>query len=185
MKNKFMQPICGAALAILILTIFAPLWMSAQDGVDKEQIKEQTEGILLSQNTAARTLEGSWSVQVTIRNCQTGAALASFPSMNTFMRGGTMQEFSAGAAPLPRGPGHGVWSYQSGQNYSYAFQFFRFNADGTYAGVTRARRQVQLGSSQFNSFGNSYEAVAAIEIFNAAGSLIATACATETAVRFE
>ena len=185
MKNKFMEVIGRAALAILMLAIFAQVQVSAQDIVDKEQIKEQTEGILLSQSVGTRTLEGSWSVQVTVRNCQTNAALATFPAMNTFMRGGTMQEFSVGAAPLTRGPGHGVWSYQFGQNYSYAFQFFRFNADGSYAGVTRARRQVQLNSLQVNSVGNSYEATAAIEIFNAAGILIATACATETATRFE
>jgi hypothetical protein len=41
-------------------------------------------------------------------NCATGAI---FPRMNTFMQGGTMQEFSAFVAPSLRGPGQGVWNH--------------------------------------------------------------------------
>ncbi len=179
MKNIFLRTIGTMALAILLLAIFAQIQVSAQDKVDEPQTENQAGGIFFPTAANERTLEGSWSVQVTILNCQTGAAVASFPAMNTFMRGGTMQEYSAGSSFL-RGPGHGVWKHERGNSYSFAFQFFRFNADGTYAGVTRARRQVQL-----NSLGNGYTATATIEVFNPAGVLIATPCATETATRFE
>jgi len=176
MKNTFLKTISTAALAILMLAVFAPIWVSAQDNViELPNLQE-----LPDERRNARDLEGSWNVLVTIRNCQTGAAIVTFPAMNTFMQGGTMQEFSTGAAPLTRGPGHGVWRHQSGRRYSFAFQFFRFNADGTYAGLTRARRQVELSRS-----GDSYTASAAIEVFNTGGILVATACATETATRFE
>jgi len=175
MKNILLKTIGKAALGILMLAVFAPIWVSAQDnGIEVQNLEE-----LSDQRGIERDLEGSWNTQVTIRNCETGAAIASFPAMNTFMRGGTMQEFSVGSGLL-RGPGHGVWNHQSGRRFSYAFQFFRFNADGTYAGLTRARRQVELSRS-----GNSYNASATIEIINTGGVVVATACATEVGTRFE
>lgn len=181
MKNTISKTIGTAALAILMLMTFAPLSAFAQQEENAFEIqKDEQSPEDESRRSNPRALEGSWSAQVTIRNCQTGAALATFSAMNTFMRGGTMQEFSTGAAPLTRGPGHGVWSHTSGRNFTYAFQFFRFNADGTYAGLTRARRQVEL-----SRFTTTYTATATIEIFNPAGTLVANGCATETAARFE
>jgi len=180
MKNTFLKVIGGAVLAILMLMMFAQVRVSAQFIITEEQNKEQIEG-----NRGARALEGSWSTQVTIRNCQTGDAIRTFPRMNTFMQGGTMQEFSAAVAPSLRGPGHGVWSHLSeritdGQRFSYAIQFFRFNADGSFAGKVRERRNVEV-----DFFGSTYNATGTGEIFDANGNLIATACATETGTRFE
>ncbi len=182
MKKNLMKMISGAVLAILILAIFAQVRVFAQDTIEGKQnierIQENEPG------EGARALEGSWSAQVTIRNCQTGEAIKTFAAMNTFMQGGTMQEYSVGAAPLTRGPGHGVWKHESGQQFTFAFQFFRFNADGTYAGLTKARRQVTLRRLR-DGYTEGYLGTAAIEIFNAAGVLVGTACATETATRFE
>lgn len=119
-------------------------------------------------------------MQATISNCQTGAVTESFPKLITFMQGGTMQESSASLAGFLRTSGHGVWSRGRGRTYSYALQFFRFNANNTYAGLVRARWQVQL-----DTIGNHYTATGAIEIFNPAGILVANLCGAETATRFE
>jgi hypothetical protein len=56
-------------------------------------------------------LEGTWLVQVTLRNCTTNAALASFNSIVTFHAGGTISETtsSPGFAVGQRSPGHGQW----------------------------------------------------------------------------
>jgi len=167
MKNTFLKTISGAALAIFMLAMFAQVQVSAQI------LQEVPPG-------QSRDLEGSWTTQVTFRNCQTGAAIRTFPAMNTFMRGGTMQEFGVGSAPLTRGPGHGVWSHQSGQRYSSNFQFFRFNADGTFAQTVRVRRQIELSQS-----GNNYTATATSEVFDTTGNLVMTGCATEVGTRFE
>ncbi|MCA1622774.1 MAG: hypothetical protein LC778_03075 [Acidobacteria bacterium] len=175
MKKTLLKTIGAAALAILMLAVSAQIFVSAQGRINNLSVQED-----LSQSGGARTLEGSWSVQTTVYNCQTGATLQTFPKMNTFMQGGTMQEFSAGGSFL-RGPAHGVWYHERGQSYSYALQFFRFNADGTYAGLTRARWQVNLDLT-----GNSYTAnTATIEIINPAGVVVNRLCATETATRFE
>ncbi len=180
MKKTFLKTIGTMWLAILMLTTFTQISVSAQDKNNEEENSAQTQEDLLKWNNNPRALEGAWNVQVTIRNCQTGDAVRTFPRMNTFMQGGTMQEFSVAGPPSLRGPGHGVWSHLSERRFSYAVQFFRFNADGSFAGSIKERRNVEV-----SRFGSSYNATGTAEIFDANGNLIATACATETATRFE
>jgi hypothetical protein len=72
----------------------------------------------------ARTVEGVWYIQVTIRDCATGAALA--PPVNslvTFGAGGTLHESVAGGgfAPGQRSDGHGTWTHGAGQTYDQRF----------------------------------------------------------------
>ncbi len=173
MKNTFLKTIGGTALAILMLTFSAQIWVSAQSD-------EQTQENLSERRGNDRTLEGSWDVRVTIRDCQTGAALASFPAMNTFMQGGTMQETANDAAPLLRLPGHGVWNFQSGRRYSSAFHFFRYNDDRSYAGTAKIRKQIEV-----NRFGDRYSATARFEFFDPNGNSFVSGCATEAGTRFE
>ncbi len=180
MKNTFLKTIGATTLAILMLAFSAQIWVSAQDNGNAAKSDEQPQEDLSAQNGIERALEGSWDTQLTIFNCRTGAVVATFPAMNTFMQGGTMEEFSAGSAPLPRGPGPGVWSYNSGQSFSYVYRFYRFNADGTYAGLTRSKWQVQLSQSA-----NTYTGIAAVELLNPAGVVVGTACANGVGTRFE
>jgi len=79
MKKQILKAIGGAALAILVLAVFAQVWVSAQAQSGNEQ------GLI-----------GSWDVQVTIRDCQTGTEFFSFPATNTYNQGGTMQESNLG-----------------------------------------------------------------------------------------
>lgn len=175
MRKTFLKTIGGTALAIFALAAVAQIWVSARE-TDKTESTRKA----FSEGKGARALEGSWSVQMTTRNCQTGAALATFSKMITFMQGGTLQEDSTGSAPLPRASSHGVWKHEGEHNFSYANQFFRFNADGSYLSLIKARWEVEVDHS-----GDSYMGDAVIEIFNPNGVLIVTQCATETATRFE
>jgi len=123
---------------------------------------------------------GVWDVRVTRRDCQTGAALGvNSPVMNMFNRGGTLLETSA-SSPTRRGLGLGTWQYVGGQNYSAVFRFFRFNADGSFAGTRRVARTIELGRDA-----NEFTATASDEIFDANGNFVQTGCATETATRLE
>src|SRR5260370_41655439 len=61
-----------------------------------------------SESHAGR-LEGTWRLQVTVRDCQTGAAQRTFPALFTFAKGGTLTETTAGQSPALSSPGHGVW----------------------------------------------------------------------------
>ena len=64
-----------------------------------------------NQSASANGLAGVWFVQVTLRDCATGAPIDSFNSLVTFHRGGTISESTAGPgfAVGQRGPGTGVW----------------------------------------------------------------------------
>lgn len=70
---------------------------------------------------ASNGLAGTWMIQVTLRNCDTGAALgAPVHSLVTFHRGGTLSE-SVGPTSFAAGqrtPGHGVWSHVGQRAYS-------------------------------------------------------------------
>lgn len=186
MKNTILKTIGGtaAALAIVMLAVLALVQVRAQDNSNEQKSSEQMKEDASEQIGNERDLEGAWNFQVTLRNCQTGAALRPpFPAMNTFMRGGTMQEFGIGSGLL-RSPGHGIWTYNSG-SYTNTLQFFRFNADGTYAGTQKVRREIELSRFGNPLFGSNLTATSTVEIFNPNGVLIATGCATETATRLQ
>jgi len=162
MKNTLVKTIGATALALLLVG-GTQMFVSGQDSA-----------------RAQRSIEGAWRTTVTIRNCQTGASIITFPGLQTFNKGGTLAETATGAPPSTRTPGHGVWSQHGAQDYSFVFMFDRFNADGTYAGSQKVRGAVVLEAS-----GDAYSVVASTEIFNPAGQVIATGCSTATATRIE
>jgi hypothetical protein len=179
MKKTFLKVTGAALLAVLTLTICTQISALSQESFKQHQNGELIKVESSSPNDVARTLEGSWSVSVTFRNCRTGAALSpAFPSMATFMQGGTMQEFGV-ATGLFRSPGHGVWNYAGGFTYLNSFQFFRFNPDGTYAEKVIARRQIELHQD------NVFNATSSTEFYDPNGNLLRRGCTTETATRFQ
>jgi len=180
MKNTFLKTIGAMALAILMAATSAQTLVFAQNNNDGIISDEQRQEDSSAQRDNERRLEGSWNIQVTRRDCQTGATLVSFPTMSTFMQGGTMHDYGIAMAPTGRGPSHGVWSHLSGRRYSNALQFFLFGADGTNTGRQIIRRQIELSRS-----GNEYTATGAVEVFNTGGTVVATICTTETGTRFE
>lgn len=160
MKQTFLKRFGAGVLAVSMLAVFAEIQVTAQDG--------------------SKALEGSWSTMVTFRNCQTGAAVGvPFPAMNTFARGGTAHEFGI-ASGLLRGPGHGVWRHLSERNFYSAFQFFRFNADGTFAGRAVTGRYVEV-----DILGNTYNSTNTTDFFGVNNNFLFTGCATEVGTRFE
>ena len=73
-----------------------------------------TGSVAKAQNDA-EGLQGVWMVDVTLRNCTTGAALGPpFHSLVTFQDGGTISEGTASPsfAPGQRSAGHGTWNKQ-------------------------------------------------------------------------
>jgi hypothetical protein len=158
MKQSFLKNIGTGAVALLVTIAFAA-----------------TSGF--AQTKGARALEGSWNSIVTFRNCQTGEPIRSFPAMNTFNQGGTMQEYGVGTAL--RGPGHGVWYHQGGRNFYSTFQFFRFDADGSYAGSAIARRQMEVDPS-----GDHFSSTSTAYFLDVDGNVLMTGCVTEEATRF-
>jgi hypothetical protein len=131
------------------------------------------------QGHAGGKLQGTWNV--TVNACNNGPTIT---RLNTFMFGGTMQEFAAFVSPLVpvrRGPGQGVWEHLTDGNYSYTVKFFVLNADSTLAGWRIEMRDVVVDGS-----GSSYTATGTSQLYDINGNPVGPAgCATETATRLQ
>lgn len=163
MKKQIMKAFGGASLVILVLAVFAQVWVSAQ-----------------VQNVNEQGLSGSWDVTVTARDCESGTPLFSFLAVQTYNQGGTMQASNLGAPGIVSLDGHGVWNHIKGRQYSAAFRVLKYNLDGTFAGKDVIRDVVTLDLG-----GDTYTSTGGVEILDPNGNLILRGCATTTATRFE
>ena len=167
MKGNLVRIIRGMVLAVLVISTLPLGLVSAQDESK-------------SQNTGGGRLEGTWDVQVTIRNCQTGAEIRTFKSLGAFMSGGTMQDVTSGIPPSQRVTGVGVWSHISGNTYRFSFKSFSFDANGNFTGWQVIRHELKLDSN-----GTEYTSAGTAEVYDPNGNLLFTGCSTTTATRFE
>jgi hypothetical protein len=163
MKKQIMKIIGSASPVILMLAVFAQVWVSAQ-----------------AQSNSDQGLTGSWDVTVTARDCESGTPLFNFLAVQTYNQGGTMQTGNLGAPGLVYLDGHGVWEHIKGRQYSIAFRVLKFNPDGSYAGKDVIRDVISLDLG-----GDTYTSTGGIDILDPDGNLILRGCATTTASRFE
>lgn len=134
-------------------------------------------------------IEGTWLVQVTPRNCATGAPLSSFTSIVTYAPGGTMSETPGGVAFAPgqRSDGQGFWVHEGGHTYTQRFvALIRFEtpanlptSPGFLAGwQTVTHTVVLVDPDNLSSSGTN-------EFFDANGIPYRSGCSTATARRFQ
>ena len=122
-------------------------------------------------------LEGTWRVQLTPVNCQTGAASpATGRSINTFARGGSL----VAAPALPGPPLLGVWKHVEGRRFTNTVEGFRLNPDGTYAGMVKIKADLILEEG-FNEF----TATDVFEFFDANGNSVGKGCLIRKGQRIE
>ena len=166
MKSRKTNTIIGVAL-LAALTFAGALHTTPARGAENSDAQ-------------ARKLEGTWRVQVTVRDCLSGAAQRTFPAMLTFARGGTLTETTAGFPPAARTPGHGIWRHEGGHTYRAVSEAFLFSPSGVFTGKQRLTQSIEVvdNPDQLNSN-------ATTEFFDAAGNLTASGCATAVASRFE
>lgn len=160
-------------MTILFVAIFASIPAFAQDVNDEPQTAE----VEISRNS--RDLEGTWDVSVTIRNCQNNFAIRTFPSVGTFMSGGTMIDSSSAIPQAMKTPGHGVWQRLTGPRYRFRFKSFSFDAGGNPTGWSIITHEANLARK-----GDQYDSSGIAQIYDMSGNLITTGCATTTATRF-
>lgn len=166
MNNIFVKTFGRVALTILVLSTLTQLPLHAQNN--------------RSDSKGARGLEGVWNVQVTRLNCETGEVIGTAIAVLTYAQGGTMIDWGTGNPPSRRSVGQGFWEHVSGRNFVSGFQFFRYNADGTLAGKQIVRAQNELSDD-----GSTLTNVAAAELLDLNGNVIANNCSTAIATRFE
>jgi len=167
MKRNFVKIVGGTVLAFVIISALA-------FGLVFAQVESRGE------SGGGGRLEGVWDVQVTRRNCQTGAALVTFASIETFMFGGTMLDSTSAGSPALGTPGHGVWNHAGGNIYRFKFKAFLFDASGNFTGWIIVSHQPNLNRSA-----NKFESAGTSEFYNPNGVLLFTGCSTLTATRFE
>lgn len=134
-----------------------------------------------SENEGAhRRLQGTWRVQLTVRNCQTGAELRTFPILFTFAQGGTLIAATAGQSPALFTHNLGVWAHTDGNTYGAASETFVFNPAGAWIQTHRLTRTIELSDDA-----NEFTETVAVQIFDTNRNLLGTGCATSVARRFE
>jgi hypothetical protein len=133
-----------------------------------------------AQSGDAEQLAGTWQIEATQRNCQTGAAIRTFPVLNIFVPGGSWLGASASASPALVSNAYGVWQHMGGPNFTTTAVVLRFNPDGTYAGTLKLTRTIVLGPDA-----NEFTSTDANEILDLSGTVIGTGCATATGRRLE
>lgn len=125
----------------------------------------------------ADPIEGAWDSSITIKDCTTGATLASFKGASLFHRGGTLS--GDNSMPVPtRGAAFGTWARAAGSDYSARLWFTRFNADGSVAGTQKLTRTFTVGAD-----GKSLTGTLTLEILNPAGAIVQQGCGAESGTR--
>jgi hypothetical protein len=128
----------------------------------------------------ARQLEGTWTVTVTVVDCQSGNPLGNpFQSLLTFGRGGTLTETTANPMffPAERGPGHGYWNFK---HHSYnAVSTAFITSSGVLAKTQTITQNIHMGNS------DQLTSAATVQFFDPAGNVLASGCATAAGQRFK
>jgi len=97
------------------------------------------------ENGFSRRIEGTWAVQITPRDCQTGIEFTDLthPGLNTFFAGGAMISNPATSPALLR-TGHGVWSHAGGDRFLNTVRSFVFTPQGVLMGTVVVTREIVL-----------------------------------------
>ena len=133
------------------------------------------------QAASGRGLEGTWRVEVTLRDCNTGVALGSpFRSLLSFARGGTMTETTARFSPALRGPGHGIWQRIQGSTFSSTLEAFLYNPAGVWIEWQRLTQTIEIADDP-----NTWTANAHNEIFDTNDNLVMSGCSTAVGHRID
>ena len=182
MKLK-MWKLTPAAVLLLALTLTAAMRIAPVSRVQAQQRGDEED------DRSGRKLEGTWRVQVTLRNCQTGAELRpATPALLTFAQGGTLTGTTTVFPPAGRGPDHGYWRRSLGRTFTAVSEAFLFNpslpAASAWIGTQRITQTIQVGQNPDELYSN-----ASVEFFGPDGNPIPgfppTGCATAVARRME
>ena len=131
-------------------------------------------------DNAQRGLEGAWRLQVTVRDCNTGQALRTFPAVFTFSEGGTATVITAGQLPSLATTGLGAWRHAQGHDYSAVTDAFVFSPAGVWIQTHKLTRAIEVSND-----GNAFTDRVALQILDPNDNVIATGCATSVASRLE
>jgi hypothetical protein len=161
MKKIHLTTISGLALAAMFVLTAAQVPASGQNG-------------------KGRRIEGTWRLEVTDRDCQTGVAIFTGPALHTYLAGGSMLSDPAVSPAILR-TGHGVWEHAGGLGFTNTIVLFRFNlVNGAYAGTVTIRRNIELSENS-----DEFTSTDTAEAADPNGNVTGTRCATTVGRRLE
>jgi hypothetical protein len=186
-QNPSKQTGTARGAAILCVTVACLAAASVRAGAESDDSSDRP------------SLVGTWTVQVTLRDCATSAPLGPpINSLVTFHGDGTLSE-TAGSlafAPGQRSPGHGIWARKRGHTYRQDFiNLLLFDTEpnlpgtptfdptrpvspGFFAGWLTVSHTVRLTAvDQIVSSGTN-------AFYKTNGELYRSGCSTATAQRF-
>lgn len=157
----------GKATAVVTLGIalvFAGRPLPAQNG---------------GENAVGRRIEGTWLLQATLRQCDTGAEIpnSTIPALHTFLSGGAML---SNPATSGLSTGHGVWTHTRGESFQNTVRLFAFTPVGALMGIATVARDIVLSPD-----GGSLTSDDVSEFRDLAGNLIGSRCAAVTGNRLD
>src|ERR1700746_2413019 len=97
-----------------------------------------------AQSEGDKGLEGAWRLQLTVRDCNTGQALRTFPAVFTFAEGGTATLITAGQLRSLATTGLGAWQHAGDHNYSVVTDAFVFSPVGVWIQTHRLTRAIEV-----------------------------------------
>ena len=130
-----------------------------------------------------RKIEGVWLPIVTIKDCQTDAVIATFPSMDIYVRGGGFIGF--GAVRQSDQIGMGTWQHTGGRNYTAQYQFFNYAPFGAPDGTPDGTLLKVSATIRLNAAGTAFTGSQTANIVDFAGNVLAQVCGTRTATRLQ
>jgi hypothetical protein len=130
------------------------------------------------------SLQGTWRVEITPRNCQTGARMPPFFFLLSFAQDGTLTEVMNAPAFLPgqRSIGLGVWSHTRGNTYKIVSEAFILFDSPTTPGFTRGRQRLKW---DITVDGDQAAIDATSQFLDINGNVLANTYANGTGTRFE
>ena len=144
------QRLCGFSV---LATVVAALSLSAPATAAENQVPfllDAGDRLQANDDSAdraareqARRIEGVWLPIVTVTDCETQAVIATFPSMDIYVRGGGFVGF--GAVQKSDQVGMGAWRHDGGRNYVSQYNFFGYAPAPPRCSRRRARRDSPEG----------------------------------------
>jgi hypothetical protein len=176
MKSTICKLFGKCVFALMSVVLFAQVSAFSQES--KFEPRDNPDAKSSEGTLSINRIEGTWNVRVRATICATGATITSFDAMGMFGAKGTFHDTNA-TNPALRSAGFGYWERTSGDQYYFAFKYFRFDPAGNNIGSTIVRHNVVLSPT-----GNTYTSSGTSEFYDAAGNLTMTGCSTSTAARF-
>ena len=123
----------------------------------------------------ANSLEGTWTVNVTVVDCTTGALIRHVRSLQMFSHDGTITETAFTAS---RSISVGQWGRSGATTFFDSFWFYRYTPTGTFASQAHGLDAIMVSGD-----GMTFTSTGTVQDYDANNNLISTGCVTHAATR--